>query len=170
MKITPLQNAKIIFFQNSPAVRFQHQRFRKSETKKKLMALEFGVDLFFQPGYTWKAVCGGPGLWHSGWLGWTWSEHLKKVNLLSNQFLSKLGPAFQSGFKSSKLSKSAPNSHQLQSLSLFVLIDHFGQRPGTAPALHLKSTFSTFQTSRRQVHPGKVVKFNTADQSPGARC
>ena len=57
MKITPLQNAKIIFFQNSPAVRFQHQRFRKSETKKKLMALEFGVDLFFKPGYTWKAVC-----------------------------------------------------------------------------------------------------------------
>ena len=50
MKITPLQNAKIIFFQKSPAVRFQHQRFRKSETKKKLMALEFGVDLFFNLG------------------------------------------------------------------------------------------------------------------------
>ena len=50
VKITPLQNTKIIFSQNSPAVRFQHQRFRKSETKKKLMALEFGVDLFFNLG------------------------------------------------------------------------------------------------------------------------
>ena len=33
VKITPLQNTKIIFSQNSPAVRFQHQRFRKSEKK-----------------------------------------------------------------------------------------------------------------------------------------
>ena len=55
MKKKPLQNAKIIFFQNSPAVRFQHQRFRKSETKKKLMALEFLVDLFF---LTWVHLKG----------------------------------------------------------------------------------------------------------------
>ena len=45
-------NGKMIFSQNSPAVRFVSQRFRKSETKKKLMAAEFGVDLFFEPGAT----------------------------------------------------------------------------------------------------------------------
>ena len=31
--------------------------FSEIGNKKKLMALEFGVDLFFKPGYTWKAVC-----------------------------------------------------------------------------------------------------------------
>ena len=52
LKMRFFKMAKMIFSQNSPAVRFQHQRFRKSETKKKLMAAEFGVDLFFEPGAT----------------------------------------------------------------------------------------------------------------------
>ena len=51
--------AKMIFSQNSPAVRFISQRFRKWEIKKNLMAAEFGVDLFFEPGSTWTAVWRG---------------------------------------------------------------------------------------------------------------
>ena len=41
------KHEKNIFFQNSPAVRFFSQHFRKWEIKKNLMAAEFGVDLFF---------------------------------------------------------------------------------------------------------------------------
>ena len=47
----------MIFSQKDPAEWFKHQRFRKWETKTKIMALEFALDLFVEPGSTWKAVC-----------------------------------------------------------------------------------------------------------------
>ena len=52
LKMRFFKMAKMIFSQNSPAVRFISQRFRKWEIKKNLMAAEFGVDLFFEPGST----------------------------------------------------------------------------------------------------------------------
>ena len=56
VKITPLQNTKIIFSQNSPAVRFQHQRFRKSE--KKNNGFGFGNGPFFLNLGTPERQCG----------------------------------------------------------------------------------------------------------------
>ena len=49
-------HGKMIFSQKDPAEWFKHQRFRKWETKTKIMALEFALDLFVEPGSTWKAV------------------------------------------------------------------------------------------------------------------
>ena len=48
---------KCNFLKKDPAKWFKHQRFRKWETKTKIKTLDLGVDLFFEPGYTWKAVC-----------------------------------------------------------------------------------------------------------------